>query len=58
MKLQEHWYLSLLGLVGLYKFPTIWDYFQGTGAIWDLLNLLWFGWFLYLLPESDDNREG
>lgn len=52
MKMQADWYLALLSLVGFYRLPEIWAYFQGTGSLWDLANILWFAWLLYLLPEE------
>jgi hypothetical protein len=53
LKMQNHWYLGLIGLVGLWKFPHIWHFFVGqSGNYWDLANLLWFLWFLYLIPEE------
>ncbi|MCK8521497.1 hypothetical protein M0D21_07955 [Aquimarina sp. D1M17] len=51
-KFDNHWYLGFLGFVGIYKFPEVIHYFQGQGSIWGLLNLLWFTWFAYFLPES------
>ncbi len=52
MKMQWHWFLGFLGLVGVAKIATVWGYFQGPGTGRDLLNLLWFAWFLYLIPEG------
>ncbi|WP_324181722.1 hypothetical protein [Aquimarina gracilis] len=49
---QKYWYLGVFGFVGFYKFQFAIDYFQGQGALWDLLNLLWFFWFLYFLPNK------
>ncbi|PCI02924.1 MAG: hypothetical protein COB78_11590 [Hyphomicrobiales bacterium] len=57
MKMQKHWYLGFLGLVGLYKLPTLISLFQGTGSWWDLSNALWFLWFFYFVPESKAETE-
>ena len=55
MKMQKHWYLAVLGLVGIWNFPDVWANFQTeSGSYWDLSNLLWFLWFLYLVPESSE----
>lgn len=56
--MQKHWYLGVIGLVGLYKIPVVLAVFQGTGPWWDLLNLLWLLWFLYLIPESRETETG
>jgi len=49
---QKNWYLGFLGLIGFYKLEYVIAFFQGEGTVWDLANLLWFLWFLYLLPED------
>ncbi len=51
-KLQKHWYLGFIGLIGFYKLSTVINYFQGNGSIWELINLLWFLSFLYFIPED------
>lgn len=56
MKMQKHWYLGFIGIVGLYKLPGVLGYFQGAGTVWDVANVLWLLWFLYLLPE--DREQG
>ncbi len=56
MKMQKHWYLGFLGLIGVYKFPSVLDFFQGFGQWWELLNLLWFIWFLYFIPEGEKDE--
>lgn len=48
MKMQEHWYLGFIGIVGLYKPPDILGFFQGTGTLRDLGN------FLNRLPEDSE----
>ncbi|MFT5254603.1 MAG: hypothetical protein ACI87N_003679 [Flavobacteriales bacterium] len=48
----KHWYLGFLGLIGFYKVPSVWAFFQGDGTFWDLTNLLWLLWLLYFLPEK------
>ncbi|MGK0366432.1 MAG: hypothetical protein ACI85O_003505 [Saprospiraceae bacterium] len=40
-KFQKSWYLGFLGLIGIYKIPIVLAFFQGTGTVWDLTNLLW-----------------
>lgn len=57
MRMQNHWWLGVLGLVGFYKLPLIVAAFAGAGSWFDYLNLLWFLWFLYLIPE-EDRKEG
>lgn len=52
MTMQKKWYLGFLGLIGIYKLPTVLGFFQGTEQWWELLNLLWFMWFLYFIPEG------
>jgi hypothetical protein len=54
--MQQKWPLGFLGLIGLYKLPTVLAYFQGSGTAWDLTNLLWLLWFLYLIPESKEEK--
>jgi len=57
MKMQKHWYLGFLGLVGLYKIPTLIAAFNGTGHWSDYLNVLWFLWFFYFVPEDKAEKE-
>ncbi|MFK5978925.1 MAG: hypothetical protein QM488_08580 [Rhizobiaceae bacterium] len=57
MKMQKHWYLGFLGLVGLYKFPTLWAALNGAGHWSDFLNVLWFLWFFYFAPETKKDAE-
>ena len=52
MKLQKHWYLGFLGLIGLYKIPTVLVFIDGGGHWLDLANLLWFLWFFHFIPEK------
>lgn len=55
MQMQKNWYLAVLGLIGIWKFPEVWSFLQSKrGSFWDLSNLLWFLWFLYLVPESGE----
>ncbi len=48
--MHKYWYLGFLGFIGFYNLPEIASYFQGTGTLWDLSNILWFLWFLDFLP--------
>ncbi len=48
--MHKYWYLGFLGFIGFYKLPETISYFQGTGTLWDLSNILWFLWFLDFLP--------
>ena len=58
LKMQKHWYLAVIGLVGLWKLPLVWHSFSGQSRdYWDLLNLLWFLWFLHLVPETQDEAD-
>ena len=57
MKMQKHWYLGLLGLIGLFDLPQVIGVFQSDGSWWDLTGILWFLWFLYLIPESKDDAK-
>lgn len=50
---EKKWGLGVLGFVGFYKIPLVFDFFQGNESIWELTNLLWFFWFLYFIPSSD-----
>jgi hypothetical protein len=51
-KMQKYWYLSVLGLVGFWKFPHVWQVITNqSDNYWDLLNLLWFLWLSYLVPK-------
>jgi len=52
VKLQKHWYLGFLGLVGFYELPDILEAFRGSGSPWNLAGLLWFLWFLNFLPAA------
>ncbi len=52
MKMQTHWYLGFLGLIGLWKLPIILASFDGAIAWWGLSNALWFLWFLNFIPEE------
>lgn len=52
MTFQKHWYLGFLGLVGIYKFPEILEFFLTDGSWWGLSTALWFLWFLYFIPET------
>ncbi len=52
MKMQNHWYLGVLGLIGIYKFPAVLSAIGGDGSWWDLSNALWLLWFLYFIPED------
>ena len=54
MKMQKYWYLSALALIGFYKLPLIFGFFHGTEPANVLLNLLWFGWLLCLIPEWEE----
>lgn len=52
MKMQKHWYLGFLGLIGFYHIPAMWAVIA-NGAHWmDLSNLLWFLWLFYFAPET------
>lgn len=53
MRLQKHWYLGFLGVVGVYELPKLISVFQPDGSWWDLTGALWFIWFLYFLPAAD-----
>lgn len=57
MKMQKHWYLGFLGLIGLYFFPKVWAVFTGDGSWFDLSNLLWFLWFFYFVPDTKTDTE-
>lgn len=57
MKMQKHWYLGLLGLIGLYKAPTLWAAINGMGDWTDFLNVLWFLWFFYFWPEAKPEEQ-
>ena len=53
-RMQNHWYLGLLGVIGFWQFPYVWTVLIGQSADYlDLTNLLWFLWFLYLVPDTD-----
>lgn len=53
MKMQKHWYLGFLSLIGFYHIPTIWAVVV-DGAHWvGLSNLLWFLWVFYFVPETE-----
>lgn len=50
--MKSNWYLGFLALIGLYKLPEVWAFFQGVASAWVLLNLLWFMWLGYFVPEK------
>jgi hypothetical protein len=50
---EKNWGLGALGFVGFYKIPVVFDSFQGNESIWEVTNLLWFFWFLYFIPKSE-----
>lgn len=56
LKMQIHWYLGFLALVGIYKLPAVLGALQGEASAFGFANLLWFLWLLYLTPV-DECRE-
>jgi hypothetical protein len=50
---EKKWFLGGLGFVGFYKLPLVIDCFQGNESLWEATNLLWFFWFLYFIPKSE-----
>jgi hypothetical protein len=53
MQMQKHWYMGFLGVIGFFQIPAATAYFSGDGPWYNLLGLLWFLWFLELIPESE-----
>ena len=51
-KLDTYWFLGFLGFVGFYKLTLIINCFYGQETFWELLNVLWFSWFLYFIPKK------
>lgn len=56
MVMQKHWYLGFFGIVGIWMCPEIWAAPTADGAWLDLTYLFWFLWFLYLVPETKDQK--
>lgn len=57
MKMQKHWYLGFLGLVALYKLPTLWAAINGAGHWMGFSGVLWFFWFFYFVPGTEIDTE-
>lgn len=53
MKLQKHWYLGFLALIGIYKLPLIIGALQWDASLLALTNLLWFAWLTFLIPTRE-----
>lgn len=51
MKMQKRWWLGFIGLVGVWKAPTVLAAVRGDGSAWDFLWLTWLIWLLYFIPE-------
>lgn len=58
MKLQTHWYLGILALIGIYNLPVSLAAVQGDAPAYGLANLLWFVWLLYLVPATGSREAG
>ncbi len=52
MKMQKHWYLGFLGIVGFLKIDAFLGYFTDGGHWLDLTGPLWFLWFLEFIPQN------
>jgi len=46
------WWLGFIGFIGFTSLSGIIDVFKGNSNYWYLLNLLWFYWFVYLIPKK------
>ncbi len=51
MTLQRYWYLGLLGIIGVYQLPDSFAALTGFAPWYEALNLAWFLWFSYLIPN-------
>jgi hypothetical protein len=49
--MQKRWWLGFVGLIGLWKLPTVIAAFRGDGGLWDYQWLTWLIWLLYFIPE-------
>ena len=58
MRLQRHWYLGFLGLIGFYSLPIMIAVYQGTEPWWKLSGALWFLWFLSFVPKFAKEKSG
>ena len=51
LTMKRTWPLGLLSIVEIVQFPAILAPLNGTGSILGILNVLWFGWLSFLIPQ-------
>jgi hypothetical protein len=57
MRRQKYWYLGCFSIIGVYKLTDIFAAFIGLTPWYDALNMAWFLWALYFIPEENDESE-
>jgi len=54
LRLQQHWWLGFLGIIGIVQFPGVLDAFHGTVGFREYLQLGWLIGFSYFIPIREE----